>query len=233
MQILLNQIKTLETDLDYIKISEDINIALKMKRIRLNMGLTQKELATKMGVKQTVISRIECLDGGITSSTISKFCEATNLEFGFIEKPKTLTIFEIANYILQKGHEILGENYDITNLKLNKLLFYIEKDLIETLKERHFNFTAQAWQYGPVYPDLYHRYKHFGYNPIIETAENINLPAEITNIINTSLNKNIKLSAEILKENSHLEPEWYNVYIKDCNVGIKFASPEDKFPLNF
>jgi transcriptional regulator with XRE-family HTH domain/GNAT superfamily N-acetyltransferase len=73
------------------KRGEEIDIALKIKEKRLELGWTQSELASKMGVAQNVISRIESLEGGISSRTIAKFCRATGLELSFKTKIATMS----------------------------------------------------------------------------------------------------------------------------------------------
>jgi uncharacterized phage-associated protein/DNA-binding Xre family transcriptional regulator len=204
------------------KRTEEIEVALKIKKLRLELGLTQLELAEKMGVTQTVISRIESLEGGITTGTIAKFCKATGLELDFIKPSDSISIFEIANYILGQGEKLLGDNFDISNLKINKLLFFIDRDLFDKLGFRYFNFTLQAWEHGPVYPDLYHRYKGFGRDSIKESILQITLPESIKKIIDKCLNKFINLSAKELELETHKLDIWKNAISKGRNTEIEF-----------
>lgn len=50
----------------------------------------------------------------------------------------------------------------ITNLKLQKLLYYIQGFHLAIENKRLFNEDIYAWQYGPVVPDIYHKYKDNG-----------------------------------------------------------------------
>jgi uncharacterized phage-associated protein/DNA-binding Xre family transcriptional regulator len=204
------------------KRTEEIEVALKIKKHRLELGLTQLQLAEKMGVTQTVISRIESLDGGITTGTIAKFCKATGLELDFIKPAGSLSIFEIANYILGQGEKLLDDNFDISNLKINKLLFFIDKDLFEELGFRYFHFNLQAWEHGPVYPDLYHRYKGFGRDSIKESILEINLPEAIKKTVDKSIKTNINLSAKELEIKSHKLDIWIKAIAKGRNTNIEF-----------
>ena len=54
-----------------------------------------------------------------------------------------------------------GRNNLITNLKLNKLVFYAQ---VESLKKHGvplFSDEIQAWEYGPVEPMVYRAFKKY------------------------------------------------------------------------
>jgi DNA-binding XRE family transcriptional regulator len=51
-----------------------LQLAHKLAESRDQMGLTQKELADKMGVKQQIVSRIESGSENITLGTLISFC---------------------------------------------------------------------------------------------------------------------------------------------------------------
>ena len=69
----------------------------------------------------------------------------------------------VANYFLDKGDD---EDIAITPMKILKLVYiahgwhlaYTDKPLIHD--------RIEAWEYGPVIPELYHEFKHYGHNPI-------------------------------------------------------------------
>ena len=65
----------------------------------------------------------------------------------------------VARYILNKAEEI-------TPLALQKLLYFAQAFFIALYREPLFLDDCQAWAHGPVYPDIYYKYKDFGYNPI-------------------------------------------------------------------
>ncbi len=73
----------------------------------------------------------------------------------------TVSIFSAAKKICELG------NWSVTNLQLQKILYlanmiYMGKNNGELLVSSHF----EAWDYGPVAPDLYHEFKKYGGNPI-------------------------------------------------------------------
>jgi uncharacterized phage-associated protein len=54
----------------------------------------------------------------------------------------------------------------LTNLKLQKLLYYAQGATYAFRGEPLFDDDIQAWAHGPVVPEVYHRYKAFGAGPV-------------------------------------------------------------------
>ena len=54
----------------------------------------------------------------------------------------------------------------ISNLKLHKLLYYAQAWYLVNFEMPLFDDSIEAWDFGPVIPDVYHEYKRFGCNPI-------------------------------------------------------------------
>lgn len=57
----------------------------------------------------------------------------------------------------------------ISNLKLQKLLYYLQGYSLAIFEYQLFNDKIEAWTYGPVVPTVYHAFKEYG-------ASGINLP---------------------------------------------------------
>lgn len=68
-------------------------------------------------------------------------------------------IESIANYIINKSMEI-------TPLALQKLLYFSQSFHKVFLDIFLFDDDCEAWVHGPVYNDIYFKYKDHGYNPI-------------------------------------------------------------------
>lgn len=70
------------------------------------------------------------------------------------------SVFEVAKYICEAG------NWSVSNLRLQKML-YITQVLFLGRNGRHlFRSVFEAWDYGPVVPEVYQMFKKFGSNPI-------------------------------------------------------------------
>src|SRR5438309_2092560 len=68
----------------------------------------------------------------------------------------------IANYLIWRANsdEDLGEN--ITNLKLQKLLYYVQGFHLAMNGAPLFNEDIRAWDHGPVVPQVYRKYREYG-----------------------------------------------------------------------
>jgi uncharacterized phage-associated protein len=70
---------------------------------------------------------------------------------------------DIANYFICKAQEETEDDRElISNLKLQKLVYYAQGLHLAIYGEPLFDDIIEAWQYGPVVPDLYHLYKTYG-----------------------------------------------------------------------
>jgi len=56
----------------------------------------------------------------------------------------------------------------ITNLKLQKLLYYTQAWFLALHDKELFSEDFQAWVHGPVLPSQYHRFKHNEWRPIAD-----------------------------------------------------------------
>lgn len=80
----------------------------------------------------------------------------------------------VANYIVSHASSV-------TNLKLQKMLYFIQGFALVQLGRALFTDYIEAWTYGPVVPSVYQRFKKWGADPIrqVEPAETIDNPAVI------------------------------------------------------
>ena len=74
-----------------------------------------------------------------------------------------LNCFDIADYFVRLANET-GDY--ISNLKLQKLVYYAQAWYLAISDEALFEEDFEAWVHGPVIPELYQEYKSFGWRPI-------------------------------------------------------------------
>jgi uncharacterized phage-associated protein len=72
-------------------------------------------------------------------------------------------LFDVAGFFLDYSQKT---DEAITNMRLNKLLYFAYGLHLSRTGESLFNETIEAWEFGPVVPDVYHRYKSFREHPI-------------------------------------------------------------------
>lgn len=70
-----------------------------------------------------------------------------------------LSCHDVAKYFLAQTDEDAGDL--ISNLKLQKLLYYAQGFYLALYDEPLFAESVEAWTHGPVVPELYHAYKHY------------------------------------------------------------------------
>lgn len=72
---------------------------------------------------------------------------------------------KIANYFLELAHE---KDQSLTPLKLQKLLYFAHgwHLALESNGRPLLDEDIEAWEYGPVVPSIYHRFKTFRNKPI-------------------------------------------------------------------
>ena len=69
---------------------------------------------------------------------------------------------ELSKYIVSK---CIDDGFPISNLQLQKILYYIQRDFLRIGKPA-FPDAIEAWQFGPVVPNVYYYYCGFGAMPI-------------------------------------------------------------------
>ena len=115
------------------------------------------------------------------------------------------SIDRIANYILSKC-------IDITPLALQKGLYYSQGFSLGFTGVQLFNDDCQAWVHGPVYGDMYRKYKEYIYHPIVIDG---NLPESVLTtseklIVDNVIQYLCCYSGKILEYFTHTEDPWIN-----------------------
>lgn len=115
----------------------------------------------------------------------------------------------ISNVLLKLSQPDVGDV--ITNLKMQKLLYYAQGlHLAINNGEPLFTEDIVAWNYGPVVPDVYHRFKEFGSNPIPvpDDVDTSNLNGEQIELIKDVYEAFGQFSALKLMHMTHSESPW-------------------------
>ena len=63
-----------------------------------------------------------------------------------------------------------ARNWQVSNLELQKMLYIAQVLHLGIYGHHLFRGTFEAWDYGPVIPDVYHKFKIFGNKPVEEWA---------------------------------------------------------------
>ena len=122
-----------------------------------------------------------------------------------------VTVFDVADYFLNRADK--EEDGDIiTNLKLQKLVYYAQGFHLAMFDKPLFDNQIEAWTHGPVCPDLYHAKKSFGRGPV---EANVDFDGSIFSDDQLELLDEIytvygQFSAWRLRDLTHEESPWCN-----------------------
>ena len=125
---------------------------------------------------------------------------------------KRYTANNVAKYLIYlASQEFVGDNKEregITNLKLQKMLYFVQAYYLAKLKRPLFSDKIEAWEYGPVIPSIYHKYKNKGSDPIINEKDTSSLSEEDKNIVKKIWGSFGGYSASRLVDITHAHSPW-------------------------
>lgn len=144
-----------------------------------------------------------------------------------------LSVKDAAEYILWLTHE---KEEQITNLKLQKLLYYAQGHHLARHFVPLFDAAIHSWQHGPVIPEVYQMFKKYG-------TRSIPSPTKIMAHRYSEIEKETmqyvfnlygKFSAWTLRAMTHDEPLWQNTkegeVIKEAQIREYFLTKKDVEP---
>ncbi len=114
-------------------------------------------------------------------------------------------IYEISKFFIHKG---LGSKYPVSNMKLQKLLYYAQGWYLASYNAPLFENDFYKWDFGPVCIDMYYIFKPFKGNPIPDTYSVFDLPDNIIPFLEKIWNTYGEFSAMQLSAISHTERPW-------------------------
>jgi uncharacterized phage-associated protein len=96
----------------------------------------------------------------------------------------------------------------VTNLKLQKLLYYAQGWYLAFTESPLFEERIEAWAHGPVVPPVYGSFKQYQWNPITEDVVEPNLPESVTKHLEEVMEAYGVHGAYYLERLTHQEQPW-------------------------
>jgi len=121
-------------------------------------------------------------------------------------------VFDIASYIT---HSI-----NVDKLKLQKLLFYTQAVALVRFNKPAFSEKIEAWEYGPVIPEVYHKSKRHNVPIKIKRATNDQLETYVLQSADMVMKYFGEMAGMTLTVLSHSEKPWVDAYKKGRNTEI-------------
>jgi uncharacterized phage-associated protein len=103
----------------------------------------------------------------------------------------------------------------VDNLKLQKLLYYSQAvNLVLRDKAPLFSEPIEAWDYGPVVPPVYRKYKEYGLDilPPLDESVTIDLSSDEIETVSLVLGYYGEMSSLELVNKTHQELPWKQSY---------------------
>ena len=150
---------------------------------------------------------------------------------------------DVARYIINYCND---HEYSISNLKLQKILYFVQANFLVQTEQPCFKEEIEAWDFGPVIPEVYHEYKQYGSNNIPKVESYIYFDRNnlwncerrpYNNVLNKRSEELVvemikvcgKYSAASLVNVTHNQDPWINSYIKGFNNVITLNSIKTYF----
>jgi uncharacterized phage-associated protein len=115
------------------------------------------------------------------------------------------TAQDIANYLLTAG---LNLDSPLSNLKLQKMLYYAQGWHLAVKGTRLFADKIEAWIHGPVVPSVYRLHKGSGFGPLTPNSKPPEVSEGTREFLDTLVRHYIKFDANQLELATHRETPW-------------------------
>lgn len=142
---------------------------------------------------------------------------------------KAYKALDVARYIIKRCN---SRNQAISNLKLQKILYFVQAEFLVTKGIPCFDEAIEAWDFGPVVPEVYREYKIFGSTniPVIGKSSPSNkIKPEDQSLINGIVDECAQYSASTLVEITHHQSPWLDAYVPGLNQCISKKSIQKYF----
>jgi uncharacterized phage-associated protein len=101
-----------------------------------------------------------------------------------------------------------ARNIEVSNLKLQKLLYYAEAWHLVLENGSLYDEPIEAWVHGPVVPGVFRKYRSFGWLPITTLATTSSKDEDLCAHVGAVLDAYAGFSATDLERLTHSERPW-------------------------
>ena len=129
-----------------------------------------------------------------------------------------LSAHTVADYFLAKV--AIEEGELISNLKLQKLLYYAQGFHLALYGDSLFKENLEAWNHGPVVREIYNRFKEYGASPLPrpDDFDGQKYDDALSAFLDEVYDVYGQFSAWKLREMTHEETPWKDAYARNRGV---------------
>ncbi|MCM1167576.1 MAG: DUF4065 domain-containing protein [Lachnospiraceae bacterium] len=141
-----------------------------------------------------------------------------------------MSALELANYIVVK---CVADDEPITNLQLQKILYYIQGRHLSIFNVPAFIDEIEAWKFGPVVPKVYYAFCHYGAMPIIRIGNNTDFDEDVDrDLVDRTIEEKRNMDPWDLVTETHKEGgAWETIF--NGGVGYRRYIPKDLIRRDF
>ena len=138
-----------------------------------------------------------------------------------------VSALSVAQYFLSFTDE--GREETFTHLKLQKLLYYAQGYFLATQNRPLFPETIEAWDNGPVVPEVYQHYKKHKGQPLPYEACQEAPHRLLKDFLDSVLESHNIYSAAVLRNMTHAEEPWIEAFNKARNTPLNLDTMQRFF----
>lgn len=117
---------------------------------------------------------------------------------------------DVADYIISRAYQ---RGKPISNLKLQKMLYYAWVDFYKKTSRHLFYEPICAWPLGPVVPEVYNEYCSYGGRPIRFLIDDTDIRDSDSYILDQIIDKYVDIPASVLVNQTHVAGgAWDTIY---------------------
>ena len=108
----------------------------------------------------------------------------------------------------------MSQNYSLSDLKLQKLLYYVQAEFLVNTDKPCFSEEIEAWDFGPVVPEVYYLYNIYGSTNIPDVSDGVKgrISQSDQLRIEDIVDRCADYSAAQLTEITHQQEPWIKAY---------------------
>lgn len=125
-------------------------------------------------------------------------------------------VLDVCKYVVYYSN---SKSYGISNLRLQKILYFIQAYFFRIKHTPCFSDEIEAWDFGPVVPCAYHEYKQFGAGeiPDYRKPDKEIIKGKDADIIRGVVDLLSEYSTTQLVEITHKQFPWRRNYVPYAN----------------
>ena len=199
-----------------MKLSNDPdNMAFLLLQNRKNIGESLYDSLLKRIKELQVLKRHALVDISKFDLDVLEFEEASAIDVA----KNIINIYNTKVDELASNYEIVPEY--ITNLKLQKLLYFVQAICLMVFDKKAFPEKILAWSYGPVVNEVYQQYKQNHASKINSESNVKNISSGLYKIVEEVINSYGLFEANRLIDLTHEEEPWINTEInKEIRIDL-------------